>query len=154
MKSYDQIFLSNRAWAQSLKEADKDYFQKMALGQTPKYFWIGCADSRVSEAVITKSQLGELFVHRNVANLVHDSDTNLLASLRYAIDYLKVKHIVVAGHYNCGGVKAAYDGLDDPYITGWVSDIKQTLTSNETELGAIEGEMDRVNRLAELSIIK
>ena len=154
MKSYDQIFLANRAWAQSLKDADKEYFEKMALGQAPKYFWIGCADSRVSETVITKSQLGELFVHRNVANLVNENDRNLLASLRYAIDYLKVKHIVVAGHYSCGGVKAAFDGLEDPYITDWVRDIKSTLEANGKEIEAIEGDMNRVDRLAELSIIR
>ena len=154
MKSYDQIFLANRAWAQTIKNVDEDYFKNLSLGQTPKYFWIGCADSRMSETVITRSQLGEFFVHRNVANLVHAEDKNLMSALRYSVDYLKVKHIVVAGHYSCGGVKAAFDGLQDPYLTDWISDIKNTLDDNQTEIDAIEDETEKLNRLSELSIIK
>jgi len=154
MKSYDQIFLANRAWAQTIKNVDEDYFKNLSLGQTPKYFWIGCADSRMSETVITRSQLGEFFVHRNVANLVHAEDKNLMSALRYSVDYLKVKHIVVAGHYSCGGVKAAFDGLQDPYLTDWISDIKNTLDDNQTEIDALKDETEKLNRLSELSIIK
>lgn len=154
MKSYDQIFLANRAWVQTIKNVDEDYFKNLSLGQSPKYFWIGCADSRMSPTMITRSKLGELFVHRNVANLVKEDDENFMASLRYAVDYLKVKHIVVAGHYSCGGVKAAFDGLQDPYLTKWIDDIKQTLDANEAEIANIGDETQKLNRLTELSIIK
>ena len=154
MKSFDQIFLANRSWVQTIKNVDDDYFKKLSLGQSPKYFWIGCADSRMAETVITRSQLGQFFVHRNVANLVHADDESLMAGLRYAVDYLKVKHIVVAGHYSCGGVKAAYDGLKDKYLTGWVSDIKETLDNNQEELSGIADETEKLNRLGELSVLK
>ncbi|WP_430816924.1 carbonic anhydrase [Carboxylicivirga sp. RSCT41] len=154
MKSYDQIFLANRAWVQTINNVDEDYFKNLSLGQEPKYFWIGCADSRMSETTITRGKLGEFFVHRNVANLVHEEDDNLMAALRYAVDYLKVKHIVVAGHYSCGGVKAAYDGLQDPYLSGWIGDIKETLDSNEKEIAGIGDEIKKLDRLSELSIVK
>ncbi len=154
MKSFDQIFLANRSWIQTIKNVDEDYFKKLSLGQSPKYFWIGCADSRMAETVITRSQLGELFVHRNIANLVHAEDEGLMAGLRYAVDYLKVKHIVVAGHYSCGGVKAAYDELDDKYLKGWVSDIKATLDTNREEIANIDSETEKLNRLSELSVLK
>ncbi|TRX63975.1 carbonic anhydrase [Carboxylicivirga sp. M1479] len=154
MKSYDQIFLANRSWVQTINNVDKDYFKNLSLAQTPKYFWIGCADSRMAETVITRSQLGEFFVHRNVANLVNADDESLMAGLRYAVDYLKVKHIVVVGHYSCGGVKAAFDGLDDPYLSKWVGDIKNTLADNKQEIEAISHEDEKLNRLSELSIVK
>jgi carbonic anhydrase len=154
MKSYDQLFLANRAWVQTIKSVDKDYFKNLSLGQSPRYFWVGCADSRMSPTVITRSTLGEFFVHRNVANLVNEKDENFMASLRYAVDYLKVKHIVVAGHYSCGGVKAAYDNLQDPYLTNWVGDIRHTLETNRSEIDQITDENDKLNRLTELSIIK
>ncbi len=154
MKSFDQIFLANRSWVQTIKNVDKAYFEKLSLGQSPRYFWIGCADSRMAETVITRSQLGEFFVHRNVANLVHAEDENLMAALRYAVDYLKVKHVVVAGHYSCGGVKAAYDGLQDPYLTKWVSDIKDTLDTNQDEISGIDDENAKLDRLSELSVMK
>ncbi len=154
MKSYDQLFLANRAWVQGLNSVDGDYFKKLSLSQAPKYFWIGCADSRVSESVITQTQLGELFIHRNVANLVNPGDNNLMAALKYAVDYLKVKHIVVAGHYSCGGVKAAFDGLQELYLTDWVSDIKATLEENRNEIDKLDDETKKLDRLSELSVIK
>lgn len=154
MKSYDQLFLANRSWVQTIKSVDKDYFKNLSLGQTPKYFWIGCADSRMSETVMTRSELGEFFTHRNVANLVDEKDTSLMAGLKYAVDYLKVKHVVVVGHHGCGGVKAAYDGLDDLHITPWVKDIKETLDVNQKEIEDISDEGSKLNRLSELSVIK
>ncbi|MBR8536876.1 carbonic anhydrase [Carboxylicivirga sediminis] len=154
MKSYDQIFLANRAWAQTIKNVDEDYFKNLSLGQAPKYFWIGCADSRMAETVITRSQLGQFFVHRNVANLVHEEDASLMAALSFAVNTLGVKHIVVAGHTNCGGIKAALEGTDDKYLDNWIGEIRETLNDNIEEIDGIKGNENKANRLAELSVIK
>lgn len=154
MKSYDQIFLANRAWAQTIKNVDEDYFKNLSLGQAPKYFWIGCSDSRMATTVITRSQLGQFFVHRNVANLVHEEDASLMAALSFAVNTLGVKHIVVAGHTNCGGVKAALEGTDDKYLDKWIGEIRETLNDNIEEIDGIEGDENKANRLAELSVMK
>lgn len=154
MKSFDQIFLANRSWAQAKLQNDKEYFTRLSKGQSPKYLWIGCSDSRVPETEITGSGPGELFVHRNIANLVHSNDESLLSVLKYAVDYLKVKHIVVCGHCNCGGVKAAFDGLEDEHLGEWIGDIKSTYMSNKSSLSGIDSDMAKVNRLAEISVVK
>ena len=154
MKSFDQIFLANRSWAQAMRQNNQNYFKNLALSQDPKYLWIGCSDSRVPETEITGSEPGEFFVHRNIANLVHDDDPSLLSVLKYAVDYLKVKHIVVCGHRSCGGVKAAFDGLDDEHLGEWIADVKSSYMSNKNELMNIDSDTDKVNRLAELSVIK
>lgn len=154
MKSFDQIFLANRSWAQAKIQNDKQYFSRLSKGQSPNYLWIGCSDSRVPETEITGSGPGELFVHRNIANLVHSDDENLLSVLKYAVDYLKVKHIVVCGHRNCGGVKAAFDGLEDQHLSNWIGDIKSTYMANKNDLSEIDSDKDKVDRLAELNVIK
>ncbi|MFC2124512.1 carbonic anhydrase [Bacteroidota bacterium] len=154
MKSFDQMLLTNRSWVLEMKNIDPDYFAKLSVGQSPKYLWIGCSDSRIPIEIITGSEPGEIFVHRNIANLVRDTDPNLMSVVKYAVDYLKVKHIVICGHYNCGGVKAAYDDLNVDYIGEWISDIKNSLKDNIDEIEQIQNETDRVNRLAELSVLK
>ncbi|WP_439182242.1 carbonic anhydrase [Carboxylicivirga taeanensis] len=154
MKPRDKVFIANKAWAQSIRDADEHYFKNLAIDQTPEYFWIGCADSRMSETLITSSQLGEFFVHRNVSNLVDEQDASLMAALSFAVNTLGVSHVVVAGHTYCGGVKAAYEGIEDAYVSRWIKDIRETLHDNQSEIDAIEDEAEKVNRLAELSIIK
>ncbi|MCY1723350.1 carbonic anhydrase [Prolixibacteraceae bacterium Z1-6] len=153
MKSFDQIILANKHWAQEKKNIDPDYFKNLSLGQAPKYLWIGCSDSRIPEHEITNSEPGELFVHRNIANLVIDNDTNLMSVLKYAIDYLKVKHIVVCGHYYCGGVKAAYDDMNEEYIGSWISDVKHTHKASIDELNKLDNEEEKLHRLAELNVL-
>ncbi|WP_075590019.1 carbonic anhydrase [Labilibacter marinus] len=154
MDLLDQVFLSNRSWAQGMVKNNKDYFKNLSLTQVPKYLWIGCSDSRVPETEITGSKAGEIFVHRNIANLVHDDDPSLLSVLKYAVDYLKVEHIVVCGHLNCGGVKAAFDGLEDEHLGDWIADIKSSYMSNKDDLSEIVSNTDKINRLAELSVVK
>jgi carbonic anhydrase len=154
MKSFNQILLSNRSWALEKKKIDPDYFTKLSVGQKPKYLWIGCSDSRIPIEIITGSDPGEIFVHRNIANLVQDTDPSVMSVLKFAVDYLEVKHIVVCGHYNCGGVKAAYDNLNVDYIGEWISDIKHTFKHHGEELEEIQDESDRVNKLAELSVLQ
>lgn len=154
MKSFDQIALYNKNWATEKLKLDPDYFKNLSMGQAPKYLWIGCSDSRIPETEITDSAPGEFFVHRNIANLVRDNDPSMMSVLKYAIDHLKVKHIVVCGHYNCGGVRAAYDNMNDDYIGGWIADIKRTHKEAKGDLDTIENETDRVNKLVELSVLK
>ncbi len=153
MKSFNQILLANRSWAQNKVELSPEYFKNLSVGQTPKYLWIGCSDSRVPETEITGTEPGELFVHRNIANQVHNNDPNLMSVVKYAVDYLKVKHIVITGHYKCGGVKAAYDDLSEEYITSWISDIRQTYLREKEQLDNIGDEAERLDRLSELSVM-
>lgn len=154
MKSFDQIFKANRSWVRKKEMLDKDYFKKLAMGQQPKYLWIGCSDSRVPETEITGTEPGEIFVHRNIANLVNSNDPNVMSVLKYAVDYLKVKHIVVCGHYECGGVKAAIDNLHDEYLGDWIVDIKKTYKNHKKELKLYGDERTLAYRLSELSVVK
>ncbi len=154
MKSFDQILLFNRSWAEAKKQNDKDYFKKLSLGQSPKYLWIGCSDSRVPAEEITGSGPGDIFVHRNVANLAKADDLSFQSVLKYAVDYLKVKHIVVCGHYGCGGVKAALDGLEDEHITPWVSEVRKTYLENKEDIDKHKEEKHRADNLSELNVFK
>lgn len=125
MEIIKKLILENRAWAKGNAEIDPTYFQRMAADQKPEILWIGCADSRVPPDEIINTKPGTLFVHRNIANQVFDSDENLLSVLEYAVLYLKVKYIIVCGHYNCGGVKAAFDGIDNPRLSNWMRNISK-----------------------------
>src|SRR5438045_1769039 len=116
MHSYEKLLLENKAWASEMKQDDPEYFERLSKLQTPEFLWIGCSDSRVPANEITGTQPGEIFVHRNVANLVVNTDVNLLAVLDYAVTQLKVKHVIVCGHYGCGGVKAAITKTDYKYV--------------------------------------
>lgn len=154
MKRLPQLFENNRAWAAQITAADPVFFQKLARQQSPDFLWIGCSDSRVPANEIVGLLPGELFVHRNVANLVVDSDLNCLAVIQYAVEVLKVRHIMVCGHYGCGGVKAAMGGCPPGPVDEWlqhVRDIRRRWAGVLETLG--DGE-PRVNRLCELNVME
>lgn len=153
MQSYEKLLLQNKAWAEEIKADDPQYFEKLSRIQTPEFLWIGCSDSRVPADRITGTQPGEIFVHRNVANLVVNTDVNLLAVLDFAVTVLKVKHVIVCGHYGCGGIKAAATQHDHkPVLNMWLRNIKDVYRLHRNELDAINGEEERVNRLVELNV--
>lgn len=152
MKSFDQILLVNKTWAIQKKQVDKAYFQNLSLGQKPKYLWIGCSDSRVPESEITGTEPGELFVHRNIANQIRSTDPNFMSVLKYAVDHLKVEHIIVCGHYKCGGVMAGLNGITEDYLGDWLGNMKLLAKNHEEELTNIKDESNRANRLSELSV--
>jgi carbonic anhydrase len=153
MHSYEKLLLENKAWALEKKSDDPEYFERLAHLQTPEFLWIGCSDSRVPANEITGTQPGEIFVHRNVANLVVNTDVNLLAVLDYAVTHLKVKHVIVCGHYGCGGVKAASTKTDyKPVLNMWLRNIKDVIRHHKTELQKIAEEEKRFDRLVELNV--
>ncbi len=152
MKTYEKLLLENKAWAKEHVQADKNFFLRLANLQTPEFLWIGCSDSRVPANEITNTAPGEIFVHRNIANLVIHTDLNLLSVLQYAVQVLKVKHIIVCGHYGCGGVKAAMTRNDLGLINKWLRNIKDTFSRHRNELEAIIDMEKRTDRLTELSV--
>ena len=153
MHSYEKLLLENKAWAAEKVQDDPEYFKRLALLQTPEFLWIGCSDSRVPANEITGTQPGEIFVHRNVANLVVNTDVNLLAVLDYAVTHLKVKHVIVCGHYGCGGIKAAATKTDfKPVLNMWLRNIKDVIRVHREELDQIENEEERSDRLVELNV--
>ena len=153
MHSYEKLLLENKAWAAEKVADDPGYFERLLHLQTPEFLWIGCSDSRVPANEITNTQPGEIFVHRNVANLVVNTDVNLLAVLDYAVTHLKVKHIIVCGHYGCGGVKAAMTKTDfKPVLNMWLRHIKDVIRHHREELDSIHGEDQRADRLVELNV--
>ncbi|RYF84064.1 MAG: carbonic anhydrase [Chitinophagaceae bacterium] len=155
MQSYEKLLLENKAWAAEQISDDPEYFQRLAHLQTPEFLWIGCSDSRVPADKITGTQPGEIFVHRNVANLVVNTDVNLLAVLDYAVTHLKVKHVIVCGHYGCGGIKAAATKTDfKPVLNMWLRNIKDVIRHHQDELSAIQDEEQRSDRLVELNVIE
>jgi carbonic anhydrase len=153
MESYKKLLLENKAWAQEMKNENPNYFKNLAELQTPDFLWIGCSDSRVPADRITGTQPGEIFVHRNIANLVIHTDVNLLSVLDYAVNHLNVKHVVVCGHYGCGGIKAAMNNHDYKYILNmWLRNIKDVYRLYEDELNALTDEEERADRLVELNV--
>ena len=148
-----QLFVNNRAWARQIGERDPEFFSALAEQQTPKYLWIGCADSRVPANEIVGLKPGELFVHRNVANVVVHTDLNCLSVLQYAVDVLKVEHVIVCGHYGCGGVKAALEGSRHGLIDNWLRHVMDVSEKHAAELGATPEEQ-RLDRLCELNVIE
>lgn len=148
----DDLLIHNASWAAERRREDPDYFRRLAALQKPDYLWIGCSDSRVPANVITGLEPGEVFVHRNVANLVHRADLNLLSVLEFAVESLEIKHIIVCGHYGCGGVKAAMDGERHGIIDHWLQPIRDVADKFEDHLSDIKEEQARLNRLCELSI--
>jgi len=153
-KSYTRLFDNNRKWVNEQNEKDPEFFNKLALGQTPEYLWIGCSDSRVPANEITGTNPGEMFVHRNIANMVVHSDMNLLSVLSYAVEVLKVKHIIVCGHYGCGGVKAAMGNKQFGLIDNWLRHIKDVYRFHYEELDLITDEEERFKRFVELNVIE
>ena len=155
MKSYEKLLLENKAWAAEKVEDDPGFFQRLSTLQAPEFLWIGCSDSRVPANEITGTQPGEIFVHRNIANLVIDTDVNLLSVLEYAVVHLKVKHIIVCGHYGCGGIKAAMSNGDYKQVLNmWLRHIKDVYRHNREELDNIKDDELRTNRLTELNVVE
>ena len=154
MESYKRLLLNNKAFVQEKLNFSEDYFKRMVDVQTPDFLWIGCSDSRIPAEVVTGSEPGELFVHRNVANLVVHTDFNVLSVLQYAVDVLKVHHVIVCGHYGCGGIKAALTRKDFGLINKWLRHVKDVYRVHETELVALEDEKERFDRLVELNVIE
>jgi carbonic anhydrase len=142
----------NIRWATGKIQEDPDYFRRLSALQRPEYLWIGCSDSRVPANVITGLEPGEVFVHRNVANLVHRADLNLLSVLEFAVETLDIKHIIVCGHYGCGGIRAAIDGHRHGIIDHWLQPVRDVADAREKELAAVIDPETRLNRLCELSI--
>lgn len=154
MKEYKRLLLNNKAWASEKLEIDQSYFNDLSKDQKPLFLWIGCADSRVPAEEITQSNPGDIFVHRNVANMVVHTDINLLSVLQYAVEVLEVKHIIVCGHYNCGGVKAAMTNQDFGLINKWLRNIKEVYEKHIKELQMINDEQAKFNKLVELNVLE
>lgn len=154
MENYKKLLLANKAWVQDRLSADPHYFEEMAKDQKPDFLWIGCADSRVPAEEITGTEPGELFVHRNVANLVVHTDLNMLSVVQYAVEVLKVRHIIVCGHYGCGGVKNAMSHTDLGLINKWLRHIKDVYRIYARELEALGDPQARFDRLVELNTIE
>jgi len=152
MKQFERLLIENKAWAKEKKQQDPKFFERLVNIQRPDFLWIGCSDSRVPPDQITQTQPGEIFIHRNVANLVVHTDLNMLSVLQYAVEVLEVKHIVVCGHYGCGGVKAAMTRNSYGLINKWLRNIKDVYRFHEEEIAALPTEEERVNRLIELNI--
>ncbi|MBN3582831.1 carbonic anhydrase [Algoriphagus aestuarii] len=152
MKLYNQIFENNQKWVESKLEVAPGYFQDLSKGQSPEILYIGCSDSRVSAEEMTGSAPGEMFVHRNIANLVPNNDNSSASVLEYAIKYLKVRHVVICGHYFCGGVKAAMQANDLGILNPWLRNIRDVYRTHKVELNAIEDEESRYKRLVELNV--
>jgi carbonic anhydrase len=153
MKKIEDLFKNNRKWALGIKGKNPRFFQKLSHLQKPQFLWIGCSDSRVPANEIIGLLPGELFVHRNVGNVVYSDDLNCLTVLQYAIDVLKVRNIIVCGHYGCGGVKAVIDGRRFGEVDGWFESIRRIMAQHAPELKRIRKKNDRIDRLCELNVL-
>jgi carbonic anhydrase len=152
MAILDHLLENNRVWANSINANDPDFFKKLSTQQNPEYLWIGCSDSRVPANQITGLAPGEIFVHRNVANIVVETDFNVLAVIQYAVDVLKVRHIIVCGHYGCGGVRAALENFRHGMIDNWLAGIRTLARENHEELQKLAPD-EAVDRLCELNVL-
>ncbi|PYS52338.1 MAG: carbonate dehydratase [Acidobacteria bacterium] len=154
MNDLKNLLENNRAWAEAIKTNNPEFFQTLARQQSPTYLWIGCSDSRVPATQLVGLLPGEMFVHRNVANVVAHTDFNCLSVMQFAVDVLKVSHIIVCGHYGCGGVQAAMQNLKLGLIDNWLRHVQDVMRSHETSLSQIKGEAERLNKLCELNVIE
>lgn len=152
MQSYEKLLLENKAWASEKLQDDPGFFDRLLHVQTPEFLWIGCSDSRVPPNEITGTEPGEIFIHRNIANMVVHTDLNMLSVLEYAVSVLKVKHVIVCGHYGCGGVKAALTQKSLGIINKWLRNIKDVYRFHKEELDNASNEDEKVNRLIELNV--
>ncbi|MFV0572996.1 MAG: carbonic anhydrase [Xanthomarina gelatinilytica] len=148
----DKVFENNKSWIQDKLLVNKDYFEELGRGQSPELLYIGCADSRVTAEELMGATPGEVFVHRNIANMVISIDLNVMSVINYAVDHLKVKHVIVCGHYACGGVKAAMQSSDLGILNPWLRNIRDVYRLHRKELNAIENEDERYNKLVELNV--
>jgi carbonic anhydrase len=151
---YNSLLEGNRLWVQEKLAEDAEFFERLAKGQSPQVLWIGCSDSRVPANEITRTQPGEIFVHRNIANMVVHSDMNMLSVLDYAVNILHVKHVIVCGHYGCGGVKAAMENGQYGLVDNWLREIKDVYRMHSRELESIIDDEDRFKRFVELNVIE
>ena len=152
MENIDQLIENNAIWAEKMRVSDPEFFKRLAQQQSPKYFWIGCSDSRVPANQITGLPPGEVFVHRNVANVVQETDFNVLAVLQYAVDVLKVSNVIVCGHYGCGGVQAALENFRHGIIDNWLAPIRSLTRVHKEELESLR-DNQRLDRLCELNVL-
>jgi len=151
-QSHDRIFENNKRWADEMKAKKPEFFNDLTAGQSPEYLWIGCSDSRIPAEAITGLEPGEMFIHRNIANLVNNIDLNVMSVVNYAVRHLKVKHIVVCGHYGCGGVKAAMTPKDMGLLNPWLRNIRDVYRLHQDELDQIKDENQKYDRLVELNV--
>ena len=154
MKLLQHLFDNNENWAKSVEKEHPGFFQKLSQQQAPEYLWIGCSDSRVPANEIVGLMPGDVFVHRNIANVVVHSDLNCLSVLQFAVEILKVKHVIICGHYGCGGVKAALTNEKHGLIDNWLRTIKDTYRAHEKEILSLKTQEERVSRLCELNVIE
>ena len=154
MKLYKSLLDGNKEWVRERLEQDPLYFERLSKGQSPQFLWIGCSDSRVPANEITRTQPGDIFVHRNIANMIVHSDMNMLSVLDYAVNILKVKHVIVCGHYGCGGVKAAMENEQFGLVDNWLRFIKDVYRMHNQELESIRDEEKRFDRFVELNVIE
>jgi carbonic anhydrase len=152
MKAYEKLLENNKSWASSMVHKDPDFFNRLLNVQHPEFLWIGCSDSRVPPNEITGTHPGEIFIHRNIANMVVHTDLNMLSVLEYAVNVLQVKHIIVCGHYGCGGVKAAMTRHSVGIINKWLRNIKDVYRYHREEVDVIEDEESKANKLIELNV--
>jgi carbonic anhydrase len=153
-RSYNTLLENNKKWVDGHVERDPEYFKRMAKGQTPKFLWIGCSDSRVPANEITGTVPGEIFVHRNIANVVVHTDTSMLSVLQYAVEHLEVEHVIVCGHYGCGGVAASLTDQDFGLMNGWLQHIKDAYRVHRDELRAYRQRDKLERRMVELNVIE
>jgi len=154
MKDLKELLENNRAWSEGIKARDPGFFQDLAKQQSPRYLWIGCSDSRVPATQLVGLRPGDLFVHRNVANIVVHTDFNCLSVLQFAVDVLKVDHVIVCGHYGCGGVQAAMKNLQLGLIDNWLRHVQDVMHNHEVQLLGISDDVERLDKLCELNVIE
>ncbi|MGR9101479.1 MAG: carbonate dehydratase, partial [Gammaproteobacteria bacterium] len=152
MRELKHLFDKNKDWARRMRDGDPDFFAKLASQQAPEYLWIGCSDSRVSANVVVDLLPGEVFVHRNIANVVVHTDLNCLSVIQFAVEVLKVKHIIVCGHYGCGGIKAALDNHEHGLIDNWLRHLKDVHRYHLKKIDSLEDERERLNLFCELNV--
>ncbi len=154
MKNLNELLTNNKTWAERIKAETPDFFPTLSQKQSPKYLWIGCSDSRMPETQLVGLLPGDMFVHRNVANVVVHTDVNCLSVMQFAVEVLKVEHIIVCGHYGCGGVKAALQDLKFGLIDNWLRHVQDVMHTHDAQLAEIEDEAPRLDRLSELNVIE
>ncbi len=154
MSELNQLFHANANWSQERIAADPAYFRRLSAQQAPEFLWIGCADSRVPANVITGLEPGEVFVHRNVANIVYSADLNCMSVLQFAVETLKVKHIIVCGHYGCGGIRAVLDGRRHGLVDHWLAPVYDIVSERQDELSALPSDQAREDRICELNVLR
>ena len=154
MRILKHLFEQNRKWADKVKESDPEFFLKLSKQQNPEYLWIGCSDSRVPSNQIVGMLPGEIFVHRNIANIVVPSDLNCLSVIQYAVEVLKIKHIIVCGHYGCGGIKAAMENKEHGLIDNWLKHIKDVYRTHRAEVDTLQDETEKLNAMCELNVVE